>query len=106
MPPVSRYPAEYRYERHRNDSPDYPGQTIRTRQLRAKYPHLSQRQAYAMASIEIRPDRNSGARLIGFDAKNRPVYERTEYGRVRRNAHTRGGDATDVIDPVRPPEEA
>jgi hypothetical protein len=100
MPPVSRYPAEHRYERHPNDSPDYPGQTTRTKQLMAKYPFLSRRQAFAMASIEIRPDRNAGARLVGFDARNRPVYEREEHGRMRRNAHTKGADPCDVTEPV------
>lgn len=106
MPPVSRYPAEHRYERHPNDSPDYPGSTERARQLRAKYPFLSARQAFSMACIEIRPDRNGGAHLVGFDARNRPVYEREEYGRTRRNAHTKGADPCDVTEPVRPVENA
>lgn len=102
MARVSRYPAEHRYERHPNDSPDYPGSTERARQLRRKYPHISAAQAFSMACIEIRPDRNAGAHLIGFDARQRPVYERTEYGRVRRNAHTKGAAPADVTEPVTP----
>jgi N-acetyl-anhydromuramyl-L-alanine amidase AmpD len=87
--------------RHPNDSPDYPGITNLTKEIRQKYPHLTRQQAYVMAAVEIRPDRNSDSRFVGWDAKNRPVFERVEFGTTRLSAQTRSGDPTTPAQPTR-----
>jgi len=57
------------------DSPDYPGAKDLARKLRDKYPHINNRQAYVMACVQIRPDRNSGSKFVGWDQRRRPVFE-------------------------------
>lgn len=83
------------------DSPDYPGARQYARDIKREFPQLSDSQAYRMACIAIRPDRNGHAQFVGFDATDRPVYESEEYGSTRRNVHTRSGGIAEVKYPVR-----
>lgn len=81
------------------DSPDYPGATDLAAGMRRRWPWLSREQAWVLACIKIRPDRNSGARHIGWDAKRRPLIERDEFGTKKLSAQLRGGNPTEPTPP-------
>lgn len=83
-----------------DDPPEYPGLAAKTKELRRKYPHVSRQQAHVMAATAIAPERNSGAKFIGWDQKRRPVFERTEYGKIRIHAQTKAGDPTESALPI------
>jgi hypothetical protein len=54
-------------------SEDYPGATDLATTMRGRWPWLSREQAWVLACIKIRPDRNENARHIGWDARRRPL---------------------------------
>lgn len=66
--------------------------------LKKKYPLLSIHQRRVVASIQLWFGITGDARfaLVGFDAKNRPVLSKPEYGEVRYWAVLRNGDPTDA----------
>jgi hypothetical protein len=79
------------------------------RRLTKKYPRLTRAQRYVMASVVF--DRKYRGRedykILGFDARNRPCFERKDYGNaMRRWATTQSGDPTDIVEPVGEYKEA
>jgi hypothetical protein len=81
-------------------SPDYPGIDERTNALRREFPWLTRQQAYVMAAVEIRPDRNQNSMFIGWDAQRRPVFERNEFGVLRTSAQLKNGNPTEPAEPI------
>lgn len=76
-------------------NPDYPGIDEKTDDLRKAFSHLTRQQAYVMAAVEIRPDRNADARFVGWDRKKRPVFEEDSFGKPRRFATQKNGNPTE-----------
>lgn len=79
------------------DSPDYPGAYKLARELRHKFPHINRRQAYIMACVQIRPDRNSDSKFVGWDQKLRPVFQERD-GRFL--ATMKSGNPTEPTFPI------
>lgn len=81
-------------------SEDYPGAYELAANMRRRWPWLSREQAWVLACIKIRPDRNREARHIGWDAMRRPLIERNEFGREVLTAQLRNGNPTEPKSPL------
>jgi hypothetical protein len=81
-------------------SEDYPGATDLATTMRGRWPWLSREQAWVLACIKIRPDRNENARHIGWDARRRPLIETDRLGTVNRHAQLRNGSPTTPKGPL------
>jgi hypothetical protein len=81
-------------------SEDYPGATDLAAAMRRRWPWLSDQQAYILACIKIRPDRNQDAKHVGWDAKRRPLIETKQFGTVKQHAQLRNGNPTDPSRPL------
>jgi hypothetical protein len=81
-------------------SEDYPGATDLAAGMRRRWPWLSREQAWVLACIKIRPDRNKGARHVGWDAKRRPLIESGVYGKATLTAQLKNGNPTEPTKPL------
>lgn len=81
-------------------SEDYPGANELAARMRRRWPWISREQAWVLACIKIRPDRNKYAKHIGWDAMRRPLIETENYGSVLRHAQLRNGNPTDPKGPL------
>lgn len=84
-------------------SEDYPGAEMLAANMRRRWPWLSKHQAYVMACIKIRPDRNRNGMHVGWDAMRRPVVETDREmanTRPRLIATLRNGNSTDPKYPI------
>jgi len=71
---------------------DYPGASELAANMRRRWPWLSREQAWVLACIKIRPDRNQEAKHIGWDAMRRPLIETNQYGTMHQHAQLRNGN--------------
>ena len=78
---------------------DYPGADKLAANMRRRWPWISREQAWVLACIKIRPDRNKGATHIGWDSKRRPLIEVKEFGTYKCHAQLRNGNPTDALKP-------
>jgi hypothetical protein len=81
-------------------SEDYPGAYELAANMRRRWPWLSREQAWVLACIKIRPDRNQEAKHIGWDAMRRPLIESNRFGTPQRHAQLRNGNAGEPKKPV------
>lgn len=81
-------------------SEDYPGADQLAANMRRRWPWLSREQAWVLACIKIRPDRNSNAVHVGWDAMRRPVISRDTFGTKSVHAQLRNGNPTDPKHPL------
>lgn len=78
------------------------------RRLTKKYPRLTRAQRYVMAAVvfERKYRGRDDYRILGFDARNRPCFERREFKTLRQWATTQAGDPTDIAMPIGDYKEA
>jgi hypothetical protein len=81
-------------------SDDYPGATELAANMRRRWPWLSREQAWVLACIKIRPDRNRGAEHVGWDAMRRPLIQTWQSDGWVLHAQLRNGNPTDPKPPM------